>query len=140
MRLLPLVVLLPAPILAQIRVLFQNDLSANISTPALLIEQPTIGSNASTACALYNEKLLSFVSPDIRDSLNYLIFRGDLTNASRIYVGGPASTHPSAKRWENAFNAYTVGNAMTTPVDGEDPLVCSNTPLCACDLPFELVL
>ena len=117
---------LAVPAVAQVRVLFQNDLSANTSTSALLIEKTTVGSNASAACAAYNEQLLSSVSVDIRDQLNYLVYRGDLTNSSRVYLGGSLSTF--WRRWKTDINVYTVGTGQTITGNGEESLVCHQLP------------
>lgn len=112
-----------------VRLLFQNDLSASTDlTSALLLDATSTGSEASNACSAYSEQLLPSVNSDIQDQLNYLVFRGDLTNSSRIYVGGSsnASSTPTlrfARRQTQQCQAYEVGSANVTSVDCTTELV-----------------
>jgi hypothetical protein len=100
--------LLPAA-LAQVRVLYQNDLSLNSdATSALFIGQPVTGQDAAAACATYNEQLLPSVTSDLREQLDYLVFRGILQNSSQIYTGGSSSTRLRFRR-QASCQIYNVG-------------------------------
>lgn len=119
-----------------VRLLLQNDLSASTEyTSALLLDDPTSsGTQASSACSTYNEQLLPSVDSDIQDQLNYLVFRGDLSNSSRIYIGGSsnASSAPAlrfARRQGQQCQAYELGTANVTSVDCSIELVSSKTRL-----------
>lgn len=116
-----------------VRLLLQNDLSASTDlTSALLLDDSrSSGTEASSACSAYNEQLLPSVDTDIQDQLNYLVFRGDLSNSSRIYIGGSngaaaASAAPAlrfARRQAQQCQAYDVGSANVTSVDCTTELV-----------------
>lgn len=115
-----LLLVVPAA-LAQVRLLLQNDLSANASlTSALFLSSATTGTQASTACGRYNEQLLASVDSDIRDQLNYLVFRGDLTNSSQLYIGGGGDNTTTAarplrfnRRQTESCQVYTVGTGVS---------------------------
>ena len=121
-------VLLASPALAQIRVLFQNDLSFNATAAAIFLATPTTGSNASSACTVYNEQQLSTVSSDIQDQLNYLVFRGDLSNASQIHVGGNAASTLRFGKRQSICNVYRVGTSDFTTVNCSTMLVSPFSP------------
>lgn len=112
-----------------VRLLLQNDLSASTSyTSALLLDDATSsGSQASSACSQYNEQLLPEVNEDIQDQLRYLAFRGDISNSTRIYIGGGSTNSTPAlrfaRRQTQQCQAYAVGNATVTSVDCSTELV-----------------
>ena len=114
-----LLALAATPALAQ-RILYQNDLSLNSNaTSAIFLPEAVTGSEAASACEAYNEQPLTSVTADLQDQLNYLVFRGELTNSSRIHVGG-GSASPAlrfARRQTASCQAYSVGNATTDAVD-----------------------
>ncbi|KAK9899041.1 alpha/beta-hydrolase [Cystobasidium minutum MCA 4210] len=127
-----------------VRLLLQIDLSASTSyTSALLLDDSTTsGSQASSACSRYNEQLLPEVNEDIQDQLRYLAFRGDISNSTRIYIGGSGGDSGSgggnatalpalrfARRQASQCQAYSVGNASITSVDcsTELPVLCTNS-------------
>lgn len=113
-----------------VRLLFQNDLSASTDvTSALLLEAASSGTQASSACSAYNEQLLPAVNSDIQDQLSYLVFRGDLTNSSRLYIGSSsnASSTPAlrfARRQSQQCQAYDIGSAAGIAIDCGTELVC----------------
>lgn len=113
-----------------VRLLLQNDLSASTDyTSALLLDDArSSGSQASSACSAYNENLLPSVNDDIKDQLKYLVFRGDLSNSSRIYIGGSsnASSTPAlrfSRRQAQECQVYSIGNSSVTSVDCTTELV-----------------
>ena len=114
-----LLALAATPALAQ-RILYQNDLSLNSNaTSAILLPESVTGTEAASACEAYNEQPLASVTADLQDQLNYLVFRGELTNSSRIHVGG-GSASPAlrfARRQTASCQAYSVGNVTTDAID-----------------------
>ena len=126
--LVPLTVLALAPVaLAQVRVLYQNDLSLNSNaTSALLISEPVTGENAAAACAAYNEQLLSSVTPDVKDQLQYLVFRNSLQNSSDVYVGGGSAARLRFKR-QASCEIYNVGLGLSDSGNCTASLVSSSS-------------
>ena len=125
LALLALATSFAAPALAQLRVLYQNDLSFNASTSALLILQDTPGSDAASACAGYSEQLLSSVNSDIEDQLKYLVYTGELQNSSRLHLGGGSSSPALrfARRQQESCNIYNVGVQFVSSGNCSEPLV-----------------
>ena len=119
----PLLLALAPVALAQVRVLYQNDLSLNSNaTSALLISDPVTGDDASQACSAYNEQLLTSVTSDLRDQLDYLVFRGALQNSSQIYIGGGSSARLRFKR-QSQCQVYNVGFGLTDTGNCTESLV-----------------
>lgn len=113
-----------APVaLAQVRLLYQNDLSlGSNATSALFIPGGTRGDEAANACAPYNEQLLTSVTSDLKDQLNYLVFRGVLQNSSNIYVGGGTSARLRFAR-QVSCEIYNVGLGIAAAGDCTAELV-----------------
>lgn len=118
-----------------VRLLLQNDLSASAGTSALLLDDSLIaGTSASSACQVYNEQLLSEVDEDIQDQLRYLVFRGDLSNSTRLYIGssgsnGNATASPAlrfARRQASQCQAWSIGDSSVVSVDCSTELVSSD--------------
>jgi acetylcholinesterase len=115
---------LASPALAQLRVLYQNDLSFNASTSALLVLQDTLGSDAASACAGYSEQLLSSVTPDIEDQIRYLVYAGELQNSSRLHLAPESSPALRfARRQQADCRAYNVGVQFVSSVNCSESLV-----------------
>ena len=112
---------------AQVRVLYQNDLSATPSTSALLLGTLTTSSNSTAACGVYGEQPLTSVTPDIQDQLSYLVYSGELTNSSLLWIGNAINTTLSptrfARRQASTCSAYSVGLLNVTTVDCTTALV-----------------
>ena len=116
-------VLVFAPVvLAQVRVLYQNDLSLDSNaTSALFISEPVTGQSIAQACSAYNERPLDTVTPDLRNQLDYLVFRGSLQNSSQIYIGG-GSAQLRFKR-QAACTVFNVGFGLESTNDCSELLV-----------------
>lgn len=123
---------------AHVRVLYQNDLTANShSTSALLVYPTTGGPNEAptrspaSLCSQYNERLLDVdeitQASGIQDQLNYLQYRGDLKKNTQIYVAPTDSNGKRALRFERenqkACRALTVGSAKVEDVKCSKNLV-----------------
>lgn len=116
-----------APVaLAQVRLLYQNDLSLDSNaTSALFIPGTTRGDQISAACSPYNEQPLSDITQGLKDQLNYLVFKGILQNSSDIYIGGGSSASLRFKR-QSTCEIYNVGLGLATSGNCTQELVSSN--------------
>lgn len=102
---------------AQVRVLYQNDLSGNSEASSALLVYPDSSSTTKDPTALcggYNEQLLSDADATsetggVKDQLNYLVFRGDLKSGSQVFIADSSSSSSSAK--ERRTLRYERNNA-----------------------------
>lgn len=111
--------------------LFQNDLSATPSTPALLVNATVSYSNAQAACATYNEQLLSSVSDDILDQLRYLVFANVTTNSTGFwYSGSQRQQRRSALfgRQTSICDLFTVNGQQEADCSEQHAVLCTSSP------------
>lgn len=138
--------LLPSLAHAQVRVLFQNDLSPDSKASSALLVYPSSPStkDPSGTCGEYNEQLVSASeasdpSSGIQDQINYLVFRGDLNKDDLVFVApssGAGGKQRRTLRWERqngngngnsssaaTCSAWNVGTGKVEDVDCSKYLV-----------------
>jgi hypothetical protein len=124
------------------RILFQNDLSTNYSTPALYLSRGVGYEAAASACQAFNEQLLSDVSADIQLQLNYLLYAGELSSSSMIWLSGTSSNSsassaaasatsnvPARFKRQSSCTAFTPSSKQLAAVDCamELPVLCTQS-------------
>lgn len=116
---------------SSVTILFQNDLSSNVSTPALLVNASSTYANAEAACAVYNEQLLSAVSDDIVAQLRYLSFANVTTNSTGFwYSGSQRQQRRSALfgRQTSICDTYTLDGEEEADCNEQHPVLCTSSP------------
>lgn len=116
-----------------VRVLYQNDLTYDASSPtkpALFVSTPQPNADAVAGCSGYNETLYTGqVTPDIKDQLRYLVYRGELQNSTQLWVDStvPASRTRRIKRQDDPSTLARVAKcrAYTIKSDSVDLVNCN---------------
>jgi len=107
--------------IGDVQILYQNDLLANsTSTSALLVHRKKCYSDAITACSALSESLLTDVTPDLEDQLNYLVFSGQVVPYTKLFV---------AQGSGSCCSAYDTTQKAVVKVDcaTELPALCTNS-------------
>ena len=107
--------------LGPIHILFQNDLSNNASTGALLLPRPTISTSAEHICSSLDEKLFPLdqslkggIGSDLVDQFNYLRFVGTIDHQDAFWIdgGGGAGNVAAYRVSRGSIRPYGQGEKL----------------------------
>ena len=112
--------------LGPIHVLFQNDLSTNASTGALLLPNAVTSENAATVCEQLGEELFSFdpslqggIGSDLVDQFNYLRYAGTIGSWDSYWLDDGANNVVAYKANRGSIRPYSQGEKLG--------VLCTNT-------------
>lgn len=114
--------------LGPLRILYQNDLTNDNTTAAILIKRPVPFSEAASQCAELNESLLSEITPDLQDQLRYLVYINESTDSTQYWYQSPSGQ----QRRSVLFGRQNSGVCDTFSLNGEGSTDCSDSLAVLC--------